>query len=64
MNIALLCISSLSLATSVATLVIMHKTKKGLEQFGQDLRGDIDNVKSTTNGALDGLRGALNGVRL
>lgn len=64
MNIAILAISSFSLVASVTTLVIMYKTKKGLEQFGESLSGEIDNVKTTTNGALSGIRTALNEVVL
>lgn len=64
MQIAILAFSAISAVSGVASLVIMAKTKKSLEKFGQDLRGEIDNVKGTTNNALGSLRSALEGVEL
>lgn len=64
MNIAILSISSLSLIASVSTLVIMYKTSKKLDAAGQNLKTEVDNVKSNTNAAIRGMRSALDGIEL
>lgn len=64
MQYAILGFSIIGAVSGVASLVIMAKTRKNLIEFGDTLKGEIDNVKSTTNTALSGVKTALEGVEL
>ena len=64
MNIALITISTLSLVTSSATLIVMLVGAKKMQAKGKELEAQVEQAKATANTTVRNLKHALNGLEI